>query len=129
MNGGMVENSNRIKDENGRLFLEEAEVRRISKEYYEELYNVDTQGQVTVPMYGFHGVQRGNSFGGEQIRRMMVEVRGGKLKNGKAEGKDEVTEEINIGGCSECKRWKKGRRIFYYEKNNKYGKLFRKFGK
>ena len=40
---GKVENSNRIKDENGRLVLEEAEVRRIWKEYYEDLYNIDTQ--------------------------------------------------------------------------------------
>ena len=33
-NGGKVENSNRIKDGNWRLVLEEAEVRRIWKEYY-----------------------------------------------------------------------------------------------
>ena len=31
-----MENSNRIKDKNGRLALEEAEVRRIGKEYYED---------------------------------------------------------------------------------------------
>ena len=42
-NGGKVENSNRIKDVNGRLVLEEAEVRRIWKEYYEDLCNIDTQ--------------------------------------------------------------------------------------
>ena len=41
-NGGKVENSNRIKDGNGRLVLEETEVRRIWKEYYEDLYNIDS---------------------------------------------------------------------------------------
>ena len=45
-NGRKVENFNRIKDVNGSLVLEEAEVRRIWKEYYEYLYNIDTQEQV-----------------------------------------------------------------------------------
>ena len=40
---------------------------------------------------GFDGVKTGNYFRGELIRRMEDEVRVGKLKNGKAEGKDEVT--------------------------------------
>ena len=52
-NGRKVENSNRIKDGNGRLVLEEAEVRRIWKEYYEDLYNIDTPEQVAVHMCGF----------------------------------------------------------------------------
>ena len=52
-NGGKVENSNRIKDGNGGLVLEEAEVRRIWKEYYEDFYNIDTQEQVVVHMCGF----------------------------------------------------------------------------
>ena len=42
-NGGNVENSNRIKDENGRLAVEETEMRRILKEYYEDLYIIDTK--------------------------------------------------------------------------------------
>ena len=33
-NGGKLENSNRTKDGNERLVLEESEVRRIWKEYY-----------------------------------------------------------------------------------------------
>ena len=66
-NGGKVENSNRIKDGNGRLVLEDVEVRRICKEYYEDLYNIDTQEQVAVHMCGFDGVRRGNYFGGEPI--------------------------------------------------------------
>ena len=80
-NGGKVENSNQIK--------EEAEVQRVSKEYYEYLYNIDTQEKVAVHMCGFGGVQRGNYFGGELIRRMEVEVRVGKFKKGKVAGKDE----------------------------------------
>ena len=40
-------------------------------------------------MCGFGGVQRGNYFGGELIRRMEVEVRVGKFKKGKVAGKDE----------------------------------------
>ena len=55
MNGGKVENSNRIKDGKGRLILEEAEVRRIWKEYYEELYNIDIQEHVAVHMCCFDG--------------------------------------------------------------------------
>ena len=52
MNGGKVENFNRIKDGNGRLVLEEAEVRKIWKEYYDGPYNIDTQEQVAVHMCG-----------------------------------------------------------------------------
>ena len=62
MNVGKVENSNRSKDRNGRLILEENEVQRIWNEYYEDLHNVDTQEQGTVHMYGFDGVQRGSYF-------------------------------------------------------------------
>ena len=40
-------------------------------------------------MCGFDGIQRGNYFEGEPIGRAEVEVRVGKLKNGKAAGKDE----------------------------------------
>ena len=49
-----------IKDGNGRLVLEEVEVQRIWKEYYEDLYNIDTQEQVAVHMCGFDGVQKPN---------------------------------------------------------------------
>ena len=97
-NGGKVENSNRIKDGNGRLVLKEAELRRVWKEYYEDLYNINIQEKVGVHMCGFNGVQRGDYFGGEPIRRMEVEVGVGKLKNGKAAGKDEVTGEMIKGG-------------------------------
>ena len=62
VNEGKVEISNRIKDGNGRLVLEEAEVRRIWKEYYEGLYNIDIQEQVVVRMCGFDGIGGGNYF-------------------------------------------------------------------
>ena len=41
-NGGKVENSIGIKNGIGRLVLEEAEVRRIWKECYEVLFNINT---------------------------------------------------------------------------------------
>ena len=47
--------------------------------------------QVAVHTFGFDGVRRGNYFGGKPIRRTDVEIRVGKLKNGKATGKIEVT--------------------------------------
>ena len=50
-------------------------------------------------MCGFDGIQRGNYFGGEPIGIAEVEVRVGKLKSGKAAGKDEITGEmIKDGG-------------------------------
>ena len=87
-NGGKVENSNRIKDGNGRLILEKDEVRRIWKEYYEELYNIDIQEHVAVHMCCFDEVRRGNYIGGEPIMRTEVKVRVGKVKNRKAAGND-----------------------------------------
>ena len=50
-------------------------------------------------MCGFDGTRRGNYFGGEPIRRAEVQVKIGKLKNGKVAGKDEITGEmIKCGG-------------------------------
>ena len=54
--------------------------RRIWIEYFEDLYNIDTQEQVSVHMCGFYGIWRGNYFEGEPIGRAEVEVRVGKLK-------------------------------------------------
>ena len=94
-----------IKDGNWRLVLEVAEIRRIWKEYYKNLHNIDTQEQVAVYMCGFDGVRSGNYFGGEPIRRTDFEVRVGKLKNGKATGKDEVTGEMIKGGGNRAADW------------------------
>ena len=55
-----------------------------------------------VHVCGFDCVQRGNYFGGEPIRRTEVEVKVGKLKNGKAAGKDEITGEMVKGGVTYC---------------------------
>ena len=87
--GGKVERCNRIKDGNGRLAQGEDEVRKIWKDYFEDLYNMDTQEQVAVHMCGFHGIQRGNYFGGAPTGRAEVEGRVVKLKNGKAASKEE----------------------------------------
>ena len=46
----------------------------------------------------FDGIRRGNYFGGVLIGRTEVEVRVGKLKNGKAVGKDEITGEMKKSG-------------------------------
>ena len=73
-------------------------MRRIRKEYFEDLYNIDTQEQVAVHMFGFGGIRRGNYFGGKPIGRAEVEMRVGKLKNGKAAGKDDITKEMIKGG-------------------------------
>ena len=50
-------------------------------------------------MCGFDGIQRGNYFREEPIGRVEAEVRVGKLKKGKATGKDQITGEmIKVGG-------------------------------
>ena len=53
----------------------------------------------------FDGIQRGCYLGGEPIRRAEVEVRVGKLKNGKATGKDEITRDLIKGGGERVVDW------------------------
>ena len=48
-------------DGNGRLAQGEEEMRRIWKEYFEDLYNIETQKQVGVHMCGFGGIRRGTT--------------------------------------------------------------------
>ena len=60
-----VENSSRIKEGSGRLALEEIKVQSIWKDYFEDLYNIDTQEEVAVSMCGFDEVQRENYSGGK----------------------------------------------------------------
>ena len=48
----------------------EIEMRRIGKKYFKDLYNVDTQKEVGVHMFGYDWVQRRNNFGGELIRKI-----------------------------------------------------------
>ena len=79
-NGGKVENFNRIKDGNGRIILKK-EARNIWKDHFK-----DTQEQDEVHKYGFDSVAKDFYFGEEPISRMKIEVRVGKLKNGKTAG-------------------------------------------
>ena len=72
----------------------EDEVRKIWKQYFEDLCNIYTHEQVAVHMCGFDGIRRGNYFGGKPIGKAEVEGRVGKLKNGKAAGKDDITGEM-----------------------------------
>ena len=81
-----MESCSRIQEGNGRLAQGDDEVRRIWKEYLEDLYNIDTQEQVAVHMCGFDRIWRGNYFRGEPIGRAEVEVKVGKLTNGRATG-------------------------------------------
>ena len=67
---------------NGRLAHREDEVRKFWKDYFEDLCNIDSQGQVA--LMGFR----------KSIGRCEVQVRVGKLKNGKATGKDEIPGEM-----------------------------------
>ena len=63
---------------------------------FEDLFfNIDNQGQEYVWLCG---VWIGNYLGGEAIRRTEVKVRVGKLKTGKAAGKDVVKGEMTKGG-------------------------------
>ena len=61
------------------------------------MYDIDIQEQGAVHMCCFDGIESVNYFGGEPIGRAEVEMRVGKLKNGKAAGKDEITEEMIKG--------------------------------
>ena len=72
-------------------------MRRIWKEYFEDLYDIDTQELVAVHMCGFDEVSRSNYYRGEPIGRAEDEVIVGKLKNGKAAVKDEITGEMIKG--------------------------------
>ena len=69
------------------------------------MYNRDTQKQVAVNVCGFDGIRRGNYLGGGPIGRTEVEVGVGKLKNGKATGKDEITREMIKGGGDRVVNW------------------------
>ena len=74
--GEKVESCSRIKNGNWRLAQGEDKVRKIWKEYFEDLNNMDTQEEVAIHMCGFDEIQRSNYFGGEPIGRAEVEVSG-----------------------------------------------------
>ena len=56
-------------------------------------------------MCDFDGIQRGNFFGGEPIRRTEIEVKVDNLKKRKAAGKDKVTGEMVKGGGDTVVDW------------------------
>ena len=56
-------------------------------------------------MCGFDGIQRGNYLGGEPIGRAEFESRVGKLKNGKAAVKGEITGEMIKGRGNRVVDW------------------------
>ena len=58
--GENVESCSRVKDENRRLAQGEDKARKIWKEYFEDMYNIDIQEDVAVHMSGFDRVRRGN---------------------------------------------------------------------
>ena len=81
VNGRKEENYSRIKDCDGRLALEEDEARRIWKNYFHDLYNIDSREQVAVSMCSsYDGVQRFYYFSGKLIGRTAVELRVGKVR-------------------------------------------------
>ena len=102
---GKVESCSRIKNRNGKFTQGEDEARKIWKEYFQYLYNIDTQEEVVVHICGFDRIWRGNYFGGKPIGRAEVEVRMGKHKNGKAAGKDEITGEMIKVGDDKVVDW------------------------
>ena len=103
--GGKVEGCSRIKDGNGPLAQGKDEVRKIWKEYLEDLYSIYTQEQEAAHMCTFDGIRRGIYFGEEPIGRAEVEMRMGKLKNGKVISKDEITGEMIKGGGDMVVNW------------------------
>ena len=65
----------------------ELQVNKIEMGGWYEAFGRITEEQVAFHMYGFNGVQRGNYFGGEPIRRTEVKVRVVKLMKRMAAGK------------------------------------------
>ena len=100
-----MESCNRVKDGNGRLVQVEDEARKIWKEYFEDLVNIDTRQKIAVHMCGFAGIRRGIYFGRESIGRAEVEERVVILKNGKAAGKDEIRREMIKGRGKRVVGW------------------------
>ena len=62
------------------------------------IYNLDTYEQVVIHICGFYGVQGGNYFRVEPVRRSEVEARVRKLRNGRAARKDEISGELVKSG-------------------------------
>ena len=77
---GKVKGRSRIKDGNGMLARGEEKMRRIWKEYFKDLYNIDTQEQGAVHMCVFDGIRTGNYFGDKPTGRAEFEARVGSSR-------------------------------------------------
>ena len=56
--GGKVESCSIVKDGNGRLAYGKDEMRKIWKDYFEDLYSIHTQEKLVLHMCGFDGILR-----------------------------------------------------------------------
>ena len=87
---GKVEGCSRINDGNGMRAQGENEVRKIWKEYFGDLYNIDTSNRLQSTCVALMGSGEVTTSEESQLEELRVEVRVGKIKNGKAAGKDEM---------------------------------------
>ena len=67
MKGEKLNHYSRLKDGIGRMVVGDNDVRKILKEYFEDLYNVATEVRVTLNIYGSDRVKMSNYFGLEPI--------------------------------------------------------------
>ena len=85
--------SNVIKDRNGNLLTDENEVRERWKEYIEELYDKDNK-PTEEEMAGTYANQGGADDIGPELLREEIEKAIEELKDGKAEGMDDIPAEM-----------------------------------
>ena len=67
-----MESCSRIKDGNGRLAQGKNEARKIWKEYFEDLYNIDTQEQDAVHMCGKMGFGQVTTSEESQLKELRL---------------------------------------------------------
>ena len=70
--GGKVESCTRIKDGNGGLAQEEDESLKIWKDYFEDLYNIDTQEQIAVPIWALMAFGEVNTSEESQLQELRL---------------------------------------------------------
>jgi hypothetical protein len=98
-------NLSNIKNRNGTLVTDEAEVRKVWRDYFENLHKVGSNEEVIVNERGIEGLFRNGYFGEEEITREEVVGRVQKLKNGKSAGIDEITGEMIKNGGERMIDW------------------------
>ena len=70
----MVKSSSQIKYKTKSLAVEEDELQKTQKGYFQDMYNKDTKEQDEFNMYGFNDARGDNCFEGEPVQRAEVEV-------------------------------------------------------